>query len=129
MKKIFIAFIFFTQFLSAQERLGYSYKYITTEFALNGNDSMSYGHYTDGALYLNVGMSYYTIVYVFDSDSICTLTEVYPRTSENLKELNTMYSISGYTLAYPGVWIGPSHNGMCKGELIENKYFVWTQIY
>jgi hypothetical protein len=129
MKVLFILWLtLIAQMSLAQERLGYSYKYITTEFAFNGNDSMSYGHYTDGTLYLRVGLVKEDVYYVFNSDSICIITEVYPRTNEDLKELDVMYGISGYALACPGVWIGPCLNGICKGELVENKYFVWTEL-
>ena len=125
MKKILLILMFSTQFLFAQERLGYSYKDIVLEWSPS---PMSYENNRDGNLVLNVELSYANVVYEFNSDSVCLVTKIYPKTNKDLKMLIAQNDATCISVSC-GVWMGVFRDGMASCKLVDGKYFVWNIEY
>lgn len=121
MKNLLVVFVFITQIATAQDRIGWSYTQVTRDFAPN---YMTY--YTiDTSLFLTLDLPFADVLFEFNTDSICIMTTVYPKTDKDLKFLINQCNDTCIPIS-PTEWIADCRGGLCKCELIESRYLIWT---
>ena len=123
MKKVFLALTFITQMSYAQERIGRSYMDVARDFAPS---YMTY-YTVDTSLFLTVELSFAEAVYEFNTDSICINTIVYPKTPKDLEFLIAQCNAT-CTRISSTEWESECFSGFCKGELIDQRYLMWTKL-